>query len=71
MVRVTAETNGKGVKARHNYISNHSELDVVMAYVHLEIGNLEVSIAFETDKEMIEFCEEHNFPYVDKRGVVE
>lgn len=42
--------------------------DLAVSNITLLIGDNEVSICFQDPQQMIEFCEKHNFDFIDKRA---
>lgn len=66
-MNVNLYTNGTPIKTIYSAIREHPELGVEMAYLELKVGNASVNISFETWDEMIDFCDQHNFEYKDKR----
>lgn len=60
-------TNGKPIKKTYAMLTEHPELKTEMAHMHIEIGNVEVQVEFDNWQEMIDFCNEHNFEYKDRR----
>ena len=67
MVTVNVRTDGKGVKQTYSQLSVHPTLGCEMAKFDFKIGDAEIRISFESWKEMIKFCEKHNFTYKDNR----
>lgn len=41
--------------------------DGLVTVVRFCVGNLGLSVFFETAEEMIEFCQRHNIDYIDER----
>jgi len=65
--KILLETDGKQIKTTYSVIKIHPELKCDMANLNLEIGDFELHISFDSADEMIQFCEQHNFEYNDKR----
>ena len=70
MIDIRVRTNGQGVRVGYSRLRTHPTLKCEMAHLDLHIGDAEISVVFETWAEMIEFCERHNFDYLDERDDV-
>ncbi len=67
MLNIDIPTEGKKIITDYSRLSLHDTLHIEMANMSLLVGSMKVSLDFDTWDEMIAFCEEHNFPYNDKR----
>ena len=65
MSQLTVFTRGVPIKSNHSHLENHQGREI--AVFELSIGDMDISIHFETHLELITFCEYHNFEYDDER----
>lgn len=61
------QTNGLPIEQTYSMLHFHPELKTEMSNMDLRIGDMEIRVSFDSHDEMIDFCKEHNFTYVDKR----
>jgi len=71
MVEVIARTNAKPIKCTYSHTHIHPSLKTEVSNLDLKIGDLTVSIAFESSDEYLHFCKNHNFPHSDDRMAIE
>ncbi len=56
------------VTVGYSRLWSHPGGGIEMAVLELNLGKDVLNIKFVSWAAMIEFCEAHNFPYIDKRG---
>lgn len=71
MTSLRVHTKGKVIHSDYGNLHRHPRNYCEMANIQLIIGDVKVEVCFKSWQEMIGFCEQHNFPYVDDRTGVD